>query len=89
MNTLLDQRVASFDPQAATVSNLEVRHLLIGACGTHSLKANGVYQVARALADEQRAAGANARLILLREANSVVPDEDSDPGLEIVLIEGP
>ncbi len=72
-----------------TAPALDVRHLLIGPCGTHSLKANGVYQVARALADEQVAAGERARLILLREENSIIPDETSDTELEVVPIEGP
>jgi len=89
MNAPLEHPIARTQAAEQTAKPLDIRHLLIGQCGTHSLKANGVYQVARAVADEQKAAGANARLILLREANSVNPDEDSDPELEIVPIDGP
>lgn len=89
MNALLEHPVTGTSVADAAHAPLDIRHLLLGSCGSHSLKANGIYQVARAIANEQVAAGQSARLMLLREATSANPDEDSDPSLEIVLIEGP
>lgn len=89
MNAPLEHPVVGTSVAETSEAKLDIRHLLIGACGSHSLKANGIYQVARAIANEQLAGGQSVRVMLLREANSANPDEDSDPSLEIVMIDGP
>lgn len=69
-------------------ATIEIRHLVFDMCASHDLKANGVYNVARQIASEQRAAGHSVSIVFLRNEDRVVPEEGSEVPIAFLTLEG-
>jgi glycosyltransferase involved in cell wall biosynthesis len=89
MSARLDPDILEKSFRGNASAPLDIRHLLIAPSGDDALEANGIYQVARALAEEQYAAGANARLVILRTSDTAVSPDAQYPPVEFVQVEGP
>ncbi|MEM6497600.1 MAG: glycosyltransferase [Pseudomonadota bacterium] len=85
LNPQLDQANDNF---ASSNSHLDIRHLVFDMCASHDLKANGVYNVARQLAAEQRAVDEDAGIVFLREQNREMPNEGDDIPMQVLVISG-
>lgn len=78
----------SFASPAPDVAPLDIRHVAILDGNGHPSEANGVHNVARALAREQKAAGEQARLVLLAHGKAVQLADQSCP-TEVIRLGGP
>lgn len=78
----------SFSSRAPDARPLDIRHVAILDGNGHPSEANGVHNVARALAREQRATGEQARLVLLAHGKAVQLADQSCP-TEVIRLGGP